>query len=47
MRRTLLVFLILITTCPVWSFEESVDLDAVTKIRDEGFNRSQVMDMAR
>jgi hypothetical protein len=47
MRRSLLVCLILIITCPVWSAEEPVDLDAVTKIRDEGFNRSQVMDMAQ
>ena len=47
MRRSILVCLILIITCPVWSAEEPVDLDAVTRIRDEGFNRSQVMDMAQ
>jgi carboxypeptidase Q len=26
--------------------DESVDLDAVTKIRDQGFRHSQVMDLA-
>ncbi len=47
MRHTVLVALILIAVGPAWAQEEPLDLDAVTKIRDEGFNRSQVMEMAR
>ena len=42
------------TACAVWFLavslawaEEPVDLDMVNKIRDEGFNRSEVMDSPR
>jgi hypothetical protein len=31
---------------PAVSADEPVDLDAVTKIRDQGFRHSQVMDLA-
>jgi hypothetical protein len=47
MRRSIFVLLILIATGPGFAAEEPVDLDAVTRIRDEGFHRSQVMDMAQ
>ena len=44
MRRTLLPVLILLVLAPSLLTAEPVDLSMMTRIRDEGFRRSQVMD---
>ncbi len=44
MRRTLLPVLILLVLTSPLRAEEPVDLSMMTRIRDEGFRRSQVMD---
>jgi len=48
MRRSLLVFLIfaIASSTALSAAEEPVDLDAVTRIRNEGFRDSEVMDLA-
>ena len=47
MRLVATSALLLIVVCPVWGFEEPVDLDAVTRIRDEGMHRSRVTHSTR
>lgn len=46
MRRFSLVFVAQLLLATLVSATEPVDLDLVTRIRDEGFRRSQVMDFA-
>jgi hypothetical protein len=46
-RRSYCFILMLIAAVPAWTHEEAIDYDALNLIRDEGFHRSQVMDMAR
>ncbi len=48
MRRLSSIFLVfsLILFAPIAPAKEPVDLDAVTKIRDQGFRHSEVMDLA-
>src|SRR5688572_26817486 len=44
--RTVSIVLILLLTVPlIAQVQERVDLDAIYKIKDEGFNRSQVMEI--
>lgn len=43
---TILLAMVLLTTAALVAAEEPVDLDAITKIRNEGFRDSDVMDLA-
>ena len=46
MRRCL-ALIVAVVLCSFVSADEPVDLEAVNKIRFQGFHRSQVMDVAR
>src|SRR5438094_5669489 len=45
--RLVIIFLVLsLSAIPVWSQQEKVDLEMVTKIRYEGFRNSKIMQLA-